>query len=119
DVAFQNPVGTTGLSTVWPTKDLVTLVQGIRTAPLQSKAVGMAIGQAFRDGIETGLVQRLHRSIGHRGKPERPLFAVALGNVYSAERFRPIAVPTQSTESSRLGLWRVPEDSVYARGLRT
>src|SRR5262245_26439749 len=42
------------------------------------------------------------------------MLAVALGNVHPAERLRPIAVPAQGAEGRRLGLRRVPEDSVYA-----
>src|SRR5262249_59789083 len=44
------------------------------------------------------------------------MLAVALGNVRPAERLRPIAVPTQGAEGRRLGLRRVPEDSVYTGG---
>src|SRR5262249_24261879 len=52
DVTLHDAIGTTGVTTVWPTKDLVTLIQGIRAVPLQPKAVGVAVGQAFRDGVE-------------------------------------------------------------------
>src|SRR5437762_1204812 len=43
DIALEDPIGTTGISTVWPTKDLVALVQGVRTTPLQSKPVGWPV----------------------------------------------------------------------------
>src|ERR1700734_1631980 len=67
DVAFENPVGTARVSTVWTPEDFVTLIQGIRTAAFQPKAVGMAVGQGFRDGIEAEQVESLHGSIRHYG----------------------------------------------------
>ena len=54
---------------MWTAKDLVTFIQGIRTATFQPKAIGMAVGQRFRDGIEAKQVQRLHGSISHRWYP--------------------------------------------------
>src|SRR5262249_32604186 len=114
DVSFKDPIGTVGTL-----KDLVTLVQGIRTAPLQPKAIGVAVGLGFRDGIEAEQVEGLHGSVGHRGNAERSPFAVALGNVHPAERLRPIAVPAQGAEGSRLGLRRVPDRPVHARSPRT
>ena len=47
----------------------MTFIQGIRTAPLQPKAIGVAVGQGFRDGIETQQVQCLHGSIRQGGYP--------------------------------------------------
>ena len=89
DIAFQDPAWTMGTS-----QDLVTFIQGIGTASFQPKAIGMAVGQGFRDGIEAEQVEGLHGSVGHGGDPQRTLLAVALGNVDPAERLRSIAVPT-------------------------
>ena len=50
-----------------PLEDLVAFVQGIGTAAFRPKAVGMAVGEGFRDGIEAEQVQGLHGPIGHRG----------------------------------------------------
>ena len=88
-----------------------TCCQGIGTAAFPPKAIGMAVGLRFRDGIETEQVECLHGSIGHRGNPETAPFAVAFGNVHPAERLRLVTVPTQSAESGRLGFRCVPEDS--------
>ena len=49
------------------------LCQGVRTAALPPKAVGMAVGQGFRDGIQTEQVQCLRGAIGHRGYPHGAL----------------------------------------------
>jgi len=69
DVAFENPVGTARVATVVTSEDFVTLVHGIRTAALQPKAIGMTVGQRFRDGIETKQVESLHGAIGYCGYP--------------------------------------------------
>ena len=65
DVAFEDPASRPW----WTSEDLVTLIQGIGTAALQPKAIGMAVGQRFRDGIETEQVEGLHGAIGHCGYP--------------------------------------------------
>ena len=95
------------------------LCQGIGTAAFPPKAIGMAVGLGFRDGIEAEQVECLHGPIGHRGNPEAASLAVALGNVHPAERLRLITVPTQGAESGRLGFRCVPEDSVHTGSLRT
>ena len=64
DIPFQNPFRTGGIP-----QDLVTLIQGIGTAPFQPKAIGVTVGLSFRDGIETEQVEGLHGPIGHGGNP--------------------------------------------------
>ncbi len=95
------------------------LMEGIGTAAFPPKAIRMAVGLRFSDGIETEQVECLHGSIGHRGNPETAPLAVALGNVHPAERLRSVTVPTQGAESGPLGFRCVPEDSVHTGGLRT
>ncbi len=114
DVPFENL-----LWTVPMTQQVMDLFQGIGTAALPPKAMGMAVGLRFRDGIETQQVECLHGPVGHCGNPEATPFAVALGNVHPAERLRLVTVPTQGAESSRLGFRCVPEDSVHTGSLRT
>src|SRR4051794_16201131 len=114
DVPLENPFGTVPMSQ----QDL-SLGQGIGTAAFEPKAIGMAVGLSFRDGIEAEQVECLHGSVGHGGNPETASFAVAFGNVHSTERLRLIAVPAQSAESGRLGFRCVPEDSVDTGSLRT
>src|SRR5262249_24236097 len=97
----------------------VSLCQRIRTAAFPSKAIGMAVGAGFRDGIEPEQVKSLHGPISHGGNPEATPLAVALGDVHPAERLRSITVPTQGAESARLGFRCVPEDSVHTGSLRT
>ena len=114
DIPFENPLWTVPMA-----QHAMGLGQGIGTATFSSKAIGMAVGVRFRDGIETEQVECLHGPVGHRGNPEAAPFTVAFGNVYSAERLRLVTVPTQSVESGRLGFRCVPEDSVHTRSLRT
>ena len=45
----------------------MSLCQRIGTAAFPPKAIGMAVGSGFRDGIETQQVECLHGPIGHRG----------------------------------------------------
>src|SRR5271154_4135305 len=97
----------------------MSLCQRISTAAFPPKAIGMAVGLRFRDGVETQQVECLHGPIGHRGNPETTPLAVALGNVHPAERLRLITVPTQGAESGRLGFRCVPENSVHTGSLRT
>src|SRR3954462_11882383 len=97
----------------------MSLSERIGAAAFQSKAIGMAIGLGFRDGIEAEQVECLHGSIGHGGNPEAASFSVALGGVDPAERLRSITVPAQGGESGRLGLRCIPEGSVHTGGLRT
>lgn len=66
DVAFEDPIGTVAATALRPPKHFVTFIQGIRTAPFQPKAIGVAIGQGFGDGVEAEQVQGLHGTIGHR-----------------------------------------------------
>jgi hypothetical protein len=98
DVPFENPLWTVPMA-----QQGMDLVQGIGTAAFQSKAIGMAVGLRFRDGIESEQVEGLHRPVGHRGNPEAAQFAVALRYVHPAERLRLVTVPTQGAESGRLG----------------
>src|SRR5260370_1481481 len=91
----------------------------ISTAAFPPKAIGVAVGLRFRDGIETEQVETLHSSISHGGNPEAATLAVAFGNVYPAERLRLITVPTQGVESRRLRFQRVPEHSVHTARLPT
>jgi hypothetical protein len=97
----------------------VTLLKGVGTATFESKAVGVAIGQCFRDRIQTEQVQCLHGPIPHRGDPEWTALAVAFGNVHPAERLRLITVPSQRAESLRFRLRCVPDLSVHTRSFRT
>src|SRR6266545_5980828 len=96
DISFQNPA-----RTVRTAQDVMTLFQGIRTTPLQPKAIGMAIGQAFRNRIEGQQVQSLHRSVRYGGDAQSAPFAVALGNGHAAEWLRLVAVPAQRAEGVR------------------
>jgi hypothetical protein len=72
----------------------MSLSERIGAAAFQSKAIGMAIGLGFCDGIKTEQVECLHGSIGHGGNPEGTPFSIAFRNVHSMERLRLIAVPT-------------------------
>src|ERR1700722_2947844 len=114
DVPFENPLWTVPMA-----QQEMSLRQRIGTAAFPPKAIGMAVGLRFRDGVETKQVECLHGPIGHRGNPETALFAVALGNVHPAERLRLVTVPTQGAESGRLGFRCVPENSVHTGSLRT
>ena len=62
DITFENPFGTVPMA-----QHDVSLSQGIGTAAFSPKAIGMAVGMGFRDGIEAEQVEGLHGSIGHRG----------------------------------------------------
>jgi site-specific DNA recombinase len=64
DIPLQDPT-----RTGWTPEDLVAFIQGIGAAAFQPKAVGMAVGQGLRDGIEAEQVQGLHGSIGQGGNP--------------------------------------------------
>ena len=97
----------------------MNLFEGISTAAFPPKAIGMAVGLRFRDGIETQQVECLHGPVGHRGNPETAQLSIAFGNVHPAERLRLVTVPTQSAEGGRLGFRCVPEDSVHTGSLRT
>src|SRR5262245_65269412 len=90
DITFENPFGIVPM-----TQQIMGLGHGISTAALPPKAIGMAVGLRFRDGIEAEQVEGLPGSIGHGGDPEAAPFAVALGDVHPAERSRSITVPTQ------------------------
>ena len=79
DIPFQDPARSVGMP-----QGLETMLQGIRAAAFQSEAIGMAIRQGFRDGIQAQQVQSLHGSIGHRGDPQGPLLAVAFWDVHPA-----------------------------------
>src|SRR6516225_5414989 len=114
DIAFENPFGTVSM-----TQQDMGLSHRISTATFPPKAIGVAVGLRFCDGIEAEQVESLHGSIGHGGNPEASPFAVALGDVHPAERLRSITVPTQGAESGRLGLRCVPEDSVHTGSLCT
>ena len=89
DVPFEDP-----LWTVPMTQQDMDLFQGIGTTAFPPKAIGMAVGLGFRDGIEAEQVESLHGSIGHGGNPEASPFAVALGDVHPAERLRSMTVPS-------------------------
>jgi len=114
DVALENPFR----AMVMAQHD-VGLCHRIGAATFPPKAVGVAVGVRFRDGIETEQVQRLHGPVGHRGNPEdravcrcswecTPGGAVAVDNRADARRRkRPTWPPC------------VPQDSVHTGGLRT
>ena len=110
DIAFENPFGTVSM-----TQQDMGLSHRIRTATFPPKAIGVAVGLRFRDGIEAEQVESLHGSIGHGGNPETAPLAVALGNGHPAERLRLVTVPAQGAKSGRLGLRCVPEDGCDLR----
>jgi site-specific DNA recombinase len=114
DVPFEDPSWTLPMA-----QQEMGLSQRIGAATFAPKAIGMAVGVGFRDGIEPEQVECLHGAIGHGGNPEAPQFAVALGDVHPAERLRSVTVPSQGAESGRLGSRCVPEDSVDTGSLRT
>ena len=114
DITLEDPFRTVAMA-----QHDMSLCQSIRTTTLPSKAIGMAVGLRFRDGIEAEQVQGLHGPIGHDGNPEAAPLAVALGDVHPAERSRSVTVPAQGAEGGRLGLRCVPEDSVHTGSLRT
>jgi hypothetical protein len=60
DIPFENPLGAVSI-----TQQTMGLCEGIGTAAFQSKAIRMAIGLGFRDGVEAEQVEGLHGSIGH------------------------------------------------------
>jgi hypothetical protein len=94
DVPLENPLWTVPMA-----QHDMSLRHRIRTAAFPPKAIGVAVGVRFRDGIETEQVECLYGSVGHRGNPETAPLAVALGKVHPAERLRSITVPTQGVES--------------------
>src|SRR4051812_16940421 len=114
DVPFEDPLWAVSMA-----QHAMGLGQGVGTAAFPSKAIGMAIGVGFRDGIEAEQVECLHGSVGHRGNPKAASLAVAFGNEHPAERLRLVTVPTQGGEGGRLGFRRVPEDSVHTGSPRT
>jgi len=65
DEIIKHSYGATGGSTVRTAEDLVTFIQGIRAAPLQPKAIGMAVSQSFLDGVQAKQVHSLHAPIRH------------------------------------------------------
>src|SRR5262245_8387649 len=101
------------------TQQVMGLSHCISTAAFPPKAIGVAVGLRFRDGIEAEQVEGLHGSIGPGGNPQAAPLAVALGDGHPAERLRLGTVPTPAAESGRLGLRCVPEDSVHTGSLRT
>ena len=94
DVPFENPLWTVPMA-----QQEMSLRQRIGTAAFSPKAIGMAVGLRFRDGIETEQVECLRGAVGHRGNPQAASLAIAFGNVHPAERLRLITVPTQGAES--------------------
>src|SRR3954465_10545347 len=89
DIALENPLGTVPMA-----QHDMSLRHRIGTAAFPPKAIGVAVGVGFRDGIETEQVECLRGPVGHRGDPETASLAVALGNGHPAERLRSITVPT-------------------------
>jgi hypothetical protein len=90
DIPLQDPSWSVPIA-----EQEMNLLDGIGTAAFQPKAIGMAIGQSFRDGIESEQVERLHGPVSHRGNAERTLLTVAFGNVHAPQGLRPVAVPAQ------------------------
>src|ERR1700722_14559007 len=62
DITFENPFGIAPM-----TQQVVGLSHRIRTAAFPPKAIGVAVGVSFRDGIEAEQVESLHGSLGHGG----------------------------------------------------
>ena len=63
DITFENPFGTVPM-----TQQVMGLSHRISTAAFPPKAIGVAVGLRFRDGIETEQVKGLYGSIGHGGE---------------------------------------------------
>src|SRR6516225_9268704 len=99
DIAFENPFGIVPMA-----QQVMGLSHRISTAAFPPKAIGVAVGVRFRDGIEAEQVESLHGSIGPGGNPEAASLAVAFGDGHPAERLRLVTVPTQGAKSGRLGL---------------
>ena len=64
DITFENPFGIVPMA-----QQVMGLSHRISTAAFPPKAVGVAVGLRFRDGIEAEQVESLHGSIGHDGNP--------------------------------------------------
>src|SRR5262249_27250343 len=62
DVTLKNPFGTAPM-----VQHDMSLLHRIRRATLPPKAIGVAVGVRFRDGIETEQVESLQSSIRHGG----------------------------------------------------
>ena len=63
-----NTIGKMSPNPVWAVpmaQQDMSLCQGISTAAFPPKAIGMAVGVRFRDGIETEQVESLQSSIRH------------------------------------------------------
>jgi hypothetical protein len=73
----------------------MTLLDGIRTAAFQPKAVGVAVGLGFRDRVEPQQVEGLLGAVDHGRNAKGTLATIALGYVDSAQWLGPVATPTQ------------------------
>ena len=68
DVTLEDPLGT-----VLTSQQDMGLCHGIGAGAFSPKAIGMAVGLRFRDGIEAEQVKGLHGSVGHGGNTHSAL----------------------------------------------
>src|SRR5205823_6060029 len=87
DVSFQYPLGGNQ-----PGEDIAALFQGIGTPAAFAKAIGVSVCQSFNYGSECQRVERLHGAVVQGGNAQGTQFAVGLGDVVSAQRFRFVSV---------------------------
>src|SRR5262249_3027796 len=113
DVALQDP----GRAVVFP-QDLMTMIQGVGTAPLPAKTVGVGIGRRLLNRIETEQVQGLHGPSGQGRDTQRTPFrrVAAFRNVDPSPRLWLVTVAPELVESRGFRLRRVPEVAVHAGG---
>src|SRR2546421_9410247 len=113
DIAFENPFGTVVFA-----QDLMTVIQGIGTAPPTAKTVGVGIGSGFLNRIETEQVQRLHGPIGQGRNSQGTKFGgvAAFRNVHAPQRLWLIAVAAEFAESGCFQRRSVPDVAVHSGG---
>ncbi len=68
DITFESPFGIAPM-----TQQVMGLSRRISTAAFPPKAIGVAAGLRFRDGIEAEQVEGLHGSISHDGNTHSAL----------------------------------------------
>jgi len=89
--------------------------KGIRRTPLRAKAVGIVVGDCFRDGIDRQQVERLHRAIFHRRDAQWARLAIRFRDIRAPQRAGLVASLSQPTYGRRFLCGRVPGHSVHAR----
>src|ERR1700730_9915305 len=78
--------------------------------------IGVRIGSRLRDWIESEQIKRLHRSVLHRGNPQRAHLPVCFGNVQSPQRESLVASLPQVRYGCFFLQRSVPYDVVYSWG---